>query len=109
MPPSRKGQDQTDRHLDALVEVALPAVRTIVGVALRSLAASPVPVTMAQYRVLVTVAQLGPERAAAVAGTNVAAVQTPLSNLPLALTSFVGRSQDIAGTVAACGRRRRSG
>lgn len=67
MPPSAKGPDQTDRQLDALVEVALPAVRTIVGVALRSLGASPVPVTMAQYRVLLTLAELGPARAVAVA------------------------------------------
>lgn len=59
--------DDVDVDVDRLVEVALPAVRAIVSVAVRSLDASPVPVTLAQYRVLVTMAQQGPTRAAALA------------------------------------------
>jgi DNA-binding MarR family transcriptional regulator len=59
--------DLGDDALDSLVEVALPAVRALVAVAVRSLAASPVPVTLPQYRVLVTMAEDGPTRAAALA------------------------------------------
>lgn len=64
---------QTDRpsddddELDRLVEVALPAVRAIVAVAVRALDASPVAITLAQYRVLLTIAQQGPTRPAALA------------------------------------------
>jgi DNA-binding MarR family transcriptional regulator len=43
-------------------------VRGIVAVAVRSLDASPVPLTLPQYRVLVTLAESGPTRAAALAG-----------------------------------------
>lgn len=46
----------------------MPAVRAIVGVAVRSLEASPAPVTLAQYRMLVVLGQSGPTRAAALAG-----------------------------------------
>jgi DNA-binding MarR family transcriptional regulator len=53
--------------VESLVEVALPAVRAIVAVAVRSLEASPVPVTLAQYRMLVTMDQQGPTRAATLA------------------------------------------
>jgi DNA-binding MarR family transcriptional regulator len=60
--------DDTDRQVDELVEVALPAVRVIVGVVMRSLDASPVPVTVAQYRMLATMAELGPTRSATLAG-----------------------------------------
>ncbi len=65
----RTGNGETvgDADLDRLVEVALPAVRAIVAVAVRSLDASPVAVTVAQYRVLVTMAQQGPTRAATLA------------------------------------------
>ena len=66
MPP-RAAVDDIDAQLDELVEVALPAVRAIVGVAMRSLAASPVPITVAQYRMLATMAQAGPARAATLA------------------------------------------
>src|SRR5947209_14932961 len=55
-------------ELDRLVETALPAVRGIVAVAIRSLDASPVPLTLPQYRVLVALAESGPTRAAALAG-----------------------------------------
>ena len=54
--------------LDLLVESALPAVRGIVAIAMRSLDASPVPLTLPQYRVLVALAESGPTRAAALAG-----------------------------------------
>lgn len=53
--------------LDDLVDVALPAVRALVGVAVRSLAASPVAVTLPQYRVLAAMAEVGPTRAAPLA------------------------------------------
>jgi DNA-binding MarR family transcriptional regulator len=53
--------------LDLLVESALPAVRGIVAIAIRSLDASPVPLTLPQYRVLVALAESGPTRAAALA------------------------------------------
>jgi DNA-binding MarR family transcriptional regulator len=56
-----------EADLDTLVEVALPAVRAIVSVAIRSLDAAAVPITLAQYRVLVTMAQEGPTRAAPLA------------------------------------------
>ncbi|MDQ6725011.1 MAG: MarR family transcriptional regulator [Actinomycetota bacterium] len=60
-------EDVGGADLDRLVEVALPAVRAIVAVAVRSLDASPVPVTLAQYRVLVIMGQQGPTRAATLA------------------------------------------
>ena len=60
------GADSED--LDRLVEVAMPAVRAIVAVAVRALEASPVTVTLAQYRMLLVVGQSGPTRAAALAG-----------------------------------------
>jgi DNA-binding MarR family transcriptional regulator len=66
-PDLPAGGDPGDAHLDRLTEVALPAVRAIVAVAVRSLEASPVPVTLAQYRVLVTMAEEGPTRAATLA------------------------------------------
>lgn len=61
------GVSGDDAELDQLVEVALPAVRAIVSVAVRSLEASPVPITLAQHRVLVAMAQAGPTRAATLA------------------------------------------
>lgn len=65
--PGTSTSDDTERQLDDLVGVALPAVRVIVGVVMRSLDASPVPITVAQYRMLSTMAQVGPARAATLA------------------------------------------
>lgn len=53
--------------LDRLAEVALPAVRALVGIAVRALDASPTPVTLPQYRLLVTLAKDGPVRSSALA------------------------------------------
>ncbi len=61
------GAEVGETDLDSLANVALPAVRAIVGVAVRSLDASPVALTLPQYRVLATMAQEGPTRAAVLA------------------------------------------
>jgi DNA-binding MarR family transcriptional regulator len=53
--------------LDGLAEVALPAVRALVGIAVRALEASPIPVTLPQYRLLVTLSKDGPLRSSALA------------------------------------------
>jgi DNA-binding MarR family transcriptional regulator len=59
--------DAMYRDLDALAEVALPAVRALVSIAVRALAASPTPVTLPQYRLLVTLSSDGPVRSSALA------------------------------------------
>jgi DNA-binding MarR family transcriptional regulator len=66
--PTDRGRDDASlRDLDQLAEVALPAVRAIVDIAARALDASPTPITLPQYRVLVTLAKDGPVRSSALA------------------------------------------
>lgn len=56
----------TDR-VDEVTEAVLLASRVLVAVAVRSLAAAPVDVTLPQYRVLVVLASRGPQSAGALA------------------------------------------
>ena len=70
MSPERAGRGSADvvhGDLDQLAAVALPAVRAIVSIAVRALAASPTPVTLPQYRLLVTLSKDGPVRSTALA------------------------------------------
>jgi DNA-binding MarR family transcriptional regulator len=63
----RGGDNASHSDLDQLAEVALPAVRAIVAIAVRALDASPIPITLPQYRVLVTLSKDGPVRSSALA------------------------------------------
>lgn len=67
MSPERAVDDAPYKDLDQLAEVALPAVRALVAIAVRALDASPTPVTLPQYRVLVTLSNDGPVRSSALA------------------------------------------
>jgi DNA-binding MarR family transcriptional regulator len=51
----------TEARADELVEELLTASRALVGAAVRSIAAAPVDVTVAQHRVLVLLAAHGPQ------------------------------------------------
>ena len=58
----------TSRQREKLVEELLTTSRALVGIAIRSINAAPVDVTVAQHRLLVLLASHGPQSVSEIAG-----------------------------------------